>query len=78
MGTGGFVILDPEGKEVIRVGRYYGPGRTNNEAEAFAMRDAIQCLARLARTRPSLQVPARAFGDSQLMIRFVTRLYKRP
>ena len=40
-GTGGFVILDKDGKEVVRVGRYYGPGRTNNEAEGFAMRDAM-------------------------------------
>ena len=60
------------------MGRYYGPGRTNNEAEAFAMRDAIQCLARIRRFRPSLSAPVRAFGDSQLMIRFITRLYKRP
>jgi len=40
-GTGGFVILDKDGREIIRVGRYYGPGRTNNEAEGFAMRDAV-------------------------------------
>lgn len=40
-GTGGFVILDHHQKEIVRVGRYYGPGRTNNEAEAFALRDAI-------------------------------------
>ena len=40
-GTGGFVILDCEGQEIIRVGRYYGPGRTNNEAEAFALRHAL-------------------------------------
>ena len=40
-GTGGFVILDTEGNEIVRVGRYYGPGRTNNEAEAFAMRDCV-------------------------------------
>jgi hypothetical protein len=44
-GTGGFVILDQDQKEVLRAGRYYGPGRTNNEAEAFAMRDAMHCLA---------------------------------
>ena len=77
-GTGGFVILDDGGKEVVRAGRYYGPGRTNNEAEAFAMRDAMQCLAKLRRSRPALGKPVRVFGDSQLMIRFITRLYKRP
>ena len=47
VGTGGFVILDKNEKEVVRVGRFYGPGRTNNEAEAFALRDAMQCVARL-------------------------------
>ena len=62
----------------MRVGRYYGPGRTNNEAEAFALRDAIQCLVRLTKTRPELDHPARIFGDSQLIIRFATRVYKRP
>ena len=77
-GTGGFVILDKDGQEVVRVGRYYGSGRTNNEAEGFAMRDAMQCLARLRRRRPELNWPVRVFGDSQLMIRFITRLYKRP
>ena len=40
-GTGGFVILDQQQKEIVRAGRYYGPGRTNNEAEAFALRDAL-------------------------------------
>ena len=70
--------MDSNGVEVVRVGRYYGPGRTNNEAEAFAMRDAVQFLAKLAWKRPALQAPVRCFGDSQLMIRFITRLYKRP
>lgn len=63
---------------MVRVGRYYGAGRTNNEAEAFAMRDAMQCLAKLRHSRPALHHPVRVFGDSQLMIRFITRLYKRP
>ena len=58
------MILDSAGQEVVRVGRYYGSGKTNNEAESFAMRDAVQCLARLAPKRPKLQLPARVFGDS--------------
>ena len=41
IGTGGFVILDGDGKEIVRAGRFYGPGRTNNEAESFALRDAV-------------------------------------
>ena len=36
-GTGGFVILDHHQQEIIRAGRYYGHGCTNNEAEAFAL-----------------------------------------
>ena len=62
-GTGGFVILDQEQKEVVRAGRYYGPGRTNNEAEAFAMRDAMHCLTRITDRFTKLS-PVRVFGDS--------------
>ena len=58
------MIIDAAGNEVLRVGRYYGSGRTNNEAEAFAMRDCMQCLSRLVTTRPELQFPARIWGDS--------------
>jgi len=72
------VILGGDGHEVVRVGRYYGPGRTNNEAESFALRDAVQCVARLSAKRPALRLPVRVFGDSQLLIRFMTRIYKRP
>lgn len=42
------------------------------------MRDAVECLARIRPTRPDLDLPVRVFGDSQLLIRFMTRLYKRP
>ena len=78
MGTGGYVILDGEGQEVVRAGRYYGPGRTNNEAESFAMRDAVHCLQTLVDSRPDLRLPVRIFGDSQLLIRFMLRIYKKP
>ena len=74
---GGFVILDADGKEVIQVGHYYGPGWTNNEAESFAIRDALQCLSKLIQERMSLRHPVRVFGDSQLMIRFLMRVFKR-
>ena len=75
---GGFVILDVDGKEVIQAGRYYGPGWTNNKAESFTVRDALQCLSKLVQERPSLRHPVRVFGDSQLIIRFLTRVFKRP
>ena len=61
---GGFVILDDNGKEVIRTGCYYGPGQMNNEAESFAMRDVVYCLQSLVDTRPDLRLPVRIFGDS--------------
>ena len=47
VGTGGFVIVDAEGVEVVHAGKYFGPGMTNNEAKALACREAIACLARL-------------------------------
>ena len=39
--TGGFMILDMDGMEVVRSRCYYGPGWTNNEAESFAIWDAL-------------------------------------
>ena len=72
-GTGGFVVLDHQKKELVHVGHYYGPGRTNNEAESFALRDAMLFLA-----KQKVSYPVRVFGDSQLIIRFATRIYKRP
>ena len=73
LGTGGFVIIDGEGKEVVRMGTYYGSGRTNNEAEMFAARDCMASLAKLSKKMPQLLLPIRVFGDSQLIIRFLTR-----
>ena len=64
VGTGGFVILDGEGEEIICAGCFYGKGRTNNEAESFAMRDAVHCLQALVDSRPDLRLPVRIFGDS--------------
>ena len=78
MGTGGFVIVDSCGREIVRAGRWFGRGLTNNEAEALACREALTCLASLARARPELRLPARVFGDSQLMIRFLTGIFKKP
>ena len=77
--TGGFVILDTEGKEVIRAGKYFGNGQTNNEAEALALREAMNCLVQLKRSGIShLNAPVRVFGDSQLLIKFLTGLYHKP
>ena len=62
--TGGFVILDCEGREVIRCGWYYGSGQTNNEAEMLAMKDALSSLVRLMPKDRRLHYPVRVFVDS--------------
>ena len=67
-----------DGKEVIWAGRYYGLGRTNNKAESFAVWDTLQCLSKLIQEWPSLRHPIRVFGDSQLMIHFLMRVFNRP
>ena len=60
------------------MGRYYGAGKTNNEAEMFALRDAMSTLAQLLPNRPDLHLPVQIFGDSQLIIRSATRVFKKP
>ena len=72
------MILDMDGKEVVQAGQYYGPGWTNNEAKSFAIQDALQYLSKLVQEQPALRCPIRVFGDSQLMIHFLTRVFKWP
>ena len=63
--TGSFMILDCEGQEVIQCGGwYYRSGRKNNEAQMFAMRDALSTLVKLMPKDPCLHFPVRVFGDS--------------
>ena len=38
------MILDGAGKEVVRAGKYFGEGMTNNEAESLALKEAMECL----------------------------------
>ena len=64
VGTEGFTIVGPEGDELIRAGRYFGDGYTNNEAEALAMMEALNCLNELRKRHPSLRIPVRVWGDS--------------
>ena len=45
MGGGGYVLRDPKGALVTGGGFYYGAeAKTNNVAEARAMRDAVQSV----------------------------------
>ena len=60
---GNFMILDCDGQEVIQCGRYSGSGQTNNEAEMFAMRDALSTLVKLMPKNPRLHYLVRVFGD---------------
>ena len=41
------------------------------------MRDAVHCLQTLVDSRPDLRLPVRIFGNSQLLIRFMLRIYKK-
>ena len=75
---GGFIILDGNRKEVIHTRRYNGPGQTNNEADSFAMWDVVHCLQSLIDCRPDLRLPVRIFGNSQLLIRFMLWIYRKP
>ena len=70
--------MDAQGVEVVRAGKWFGNGLTNNEAEALACCKAIACLACLQQQQPALQLPARLFGDSQPMIRFLMGVYNKP
>ena len=55
-----------------------GPALTNNEAESTAALLALEHLARLQdQGYPNLDVPIRLLGDSQLVIRFLLRLFRR-
>lgn len=61
----------------MRAGIYYGPGHTNNEAEATALRNACECYEEIrSTTHPDEAV--RIWGDSQLVIRHLLGIYKKP
>jgi ribonuclease HI len=79
VGNAGYVIADAAGQEVCRKGIALGNGVTNNEAESQACLLALQRLAVLQDAgRPLLRgYPVRVLGDSQLVIRFLLRLFKR-
>ena len=76
-GTGGFTIVDEAGKELVRAGLYYGPGYTNNEAEATALMNACEYYDKLLNSK-QLNLPVRIWGDSQLIIRHLLGIYKKP
>ena len=63
---------------VICAGCCYSPGRTSNKMESFAMQDAVHCLQSLLYACPDLHPPVCIFGDSQLLIRFILQIYKKP
>lgn len=73
------MIVDNAGHEVVREGINLGEGITNNEAEARALWLAFQRLEQLRNSNhPLLDGPIRVFGDSVLITRFMTKVFKRP
>lgn len=62
----------------MRCGSYYGQGFTNNEAEAYALKDALECLECLKQRNPALDLPIRVWGDSQLLIKHLLGVFKKP
>jgi len=78
VGTAGYVIANANGEEVVRKGVALGAGLTNNEAESTAALLALQHLARLQDDGALyLADPIRVLGDSQLVIRFLLRVFRR-
>lgn len=51
---GRFVILDVDGCEVAKAGRYYGVGLTSNKAEIFVLCYSLHFLTKLACHKSSL------------------------
>jgi ribonuclease HI len=78
MGTGGFVITKDDGRELVQFGSFYGQGYTNNEAEATALLDSLECLDALQWRDPTLALPVRVWGDSQLIIKHLIGVFKKP
>lgn len=78
-GTAGFVIALSDGTEIRRSGVYLGPGYTVNDAEVVALQRALLALvyARKQRQVPA-HLPVRVLGDSQLIMRFMLRIYRQP
>ena len=76
MGTAGFVIALSSGKELVRKGVYLGKGHTVNDSEVLALRCAVEELHKLEKKGVLPQLPIRILGDSQLIMRFMLRIYR--
>ena len=55
--------MDERGQELLRAGQYYGPGYTNNKAEATALMNACECYQTL-NNATRWDLPVRIWGDS--------------
>jgi ribonuclease HI len=72
------VLATSRGEELVRAGAYYGQGFTNNEAKAYALKDALECLEFLKARNPALELLVRIWGDSQLLIKHLLGTFKKP
>ena len=75
-GTAGFVIAKSDGTEVRRTGIYLGAGYTVNDAEVVAMHRALLAVVHARRCGYLPNLPIRLLGDSQLIMRFMLRVYR--
>jgi ribonuclease HI len=73
----GYIIADAKGREIVRVGLYLGGALTNNECEALGVQKALEHLLLIKKAGGySVDAPVRVFGDSQLIINFLTGVFK--
>ena len=77
-GTAGYVIGLSNGFELRRTGIYLGPNHTVNDAEVVALQRALRAVVHAKNTGNLPDLPIRVLGDSQLIMRFMLRIYRQP
>ena len=77
-GTAGYVVAPSNGFELRRTGLYLGLGHTVNEAEVTALQRALRAVVHARNAGHLPDLPLRVLGDSQLIMRFMLRIYRQP
>lgn len=65
----GVLLVDPQGKEVVRTGKYLGDSITNNRAEYMALLLGLEVAIKHCSE-------AEVYSDSQLLVHQMNGLYK--
>ena len=68
--------MNADGVEIVHPGQCYGTGHTNNKARSFALQDTLQYLIKLVWDWPAIRCPIWVLDNSQLMICFLTKVFK--